>query len=193
MDKLLPHQNLSLEDIEVEIWKDIEGFDGYYQISSFGRVKSLSREMFNGKCYFYSKEKILKVQNHTHGYCVIVIRYNKKINNFYIHRLVAQYFIDNPKNKREVNHINFIKLNNDVENLEWVSSIENKSHIKILKKGTSKYVGVYYNHRSNTKCWQSSIQINYKKIDLGSYNTEEEAYQVRCEYEKNNNIENKYL
>jgi hypothetical protein len=193
MDNLLPHQNLSLEDIEGEIWKDIDGYDGCYQISSFGRVKSLSREMFNGKCYFYSKEKILKVQNHTHGYYVIGITYNNKKNSFYVHRLVAHYFIYNPKNKREVNHIDFIKLNNNVENLEWVSSLENKSHIKIFKPKTSIYVGVYYNKRRNRNCWESSIQINYKKINLGSFETQEEAYQVRCEYEKNNNIKNKYI
>jgi hypothetical protein len=193
MNNLLPHQNFSLEDMEGEIWKDIEGLNGYYQISNFGRVKSLSREMFNGKCYFYSKEKILKLGNHKRGYCTIKINLNKKNNNFLVHRLVAQYFIDNLKNKREVNHINGIKKDNNVLNLEWVSSLENKSHSKILKKSTSIYVGVYYNHRRNINCWESSIQINYKNIKLGSYPTEEEAYQRRCEYEKANNIENKYL
>jgi hypothetical protein len=192
MDELLPHKNLSLEDMEGEIWKYIEGFQDLYQISNFGRVKSLSRERFNGKGYFYSKEKILKIGNSS-GYCVICIRINKKFNNFYIHRLVAQYFIDNPKNKREVNHIDFIKFNNNVENLEWVSSLENRSHSKNFKTSTSIYVGVYYNHRRNINCWESSIQINYQHINLGSYDTEEEAYQARCDYEKNNNIENKYL
>jgi hypothetical protein len=192
MDKLLPHQNFSLEDIEGEIWKDIEGLDGYYQISSFGRVKSLSRIAITSKRNI--KEKILKVRITKYGYITITISFNKKQYNFIIHRLVAQNFINNLKNKREVNHIDSIKLNNSVENLEWISSLENECHKNILRKEnlTSKYIGVSLN-KGSIKKWRSQIKINQKAIHLGLFNTEEEAYQARCEYEKNNNIENKYL
>jgi hypothetical protein len=195
MNKLLPHQNLSLEDIEGEIWKDIEGYDGYYQISNFGRVKSLSRDVFNGMGYYLKKEKILKGRITKYGYINITITFNAKQYGLIIHRVVAQHFINNLKNKREVNHIDSIKLNNSVDNLEWVSSLENKCHKNkfTLNKKTSKYIGVALNKDVKTKKWRSTIKIKKKIIYLGSYYTEEEAYQRRCEYEKANNIENKYL
>ena len=71
MDNLLPHKNLSLEDMDGEIWKDIEGFEGYYQISNFGRVKSLSRIVIDSKRNI--KEKILKVRITKYGYINITI------------------------------------------------------------------------------------------------------------------------
>ena len=187
MDNLLPHKNLSLEDMDGEIWKDIEGFEGYYQISNFGRVKSLSRIVIDSKRNI--KEKILKVRITKYGYINITISFNRKQYSFIIHRLV-----DNPKNKREVNHINSIKLNNSDKNLEWTSSLENECHKNILRKEnlTSKYIGVSLSKNLGKK-WRSQIKINQKSIHLGMFNTEEEAYQARCEYEKNNNIENKYL
>ena len=192
MDNLLPHKNLSIEDMDGEIWKDIEGFEGYYQISNFGRVKSLSRIVIDSKRNI--KEKILKVRITKYGYINITISFNRKQYSFIIHRLVAHYFIDNPKNKREVNHINSIKLNNSDKNLEWTSSLENECHKNILRKEnlTSKYIGVSLSKNLGKK-WRSQIKINQKSIHLVMFNTEEEAYQARCEYEKNNNIENKYL
>jgi hypothetical protein len=191
MDKLLPHQNLSLENIEGEIWKDIDIFDGYYQISNFGRVKTSKRiiTQSNGNTYIV-KEKIRKVSIHTNGYIIISFTLNQKPYTFYVHRLVAHQFINNPKNKREVNHIDFIKINNNVENLEWVSSIENKSHKQVLKKGITNYVGVFL---LNEKYWVAFIKINKKQIHLGCFKTQEEAYQARCNYQKNNKIDNKYL
>jgi hypothetical protein len=194
MDNLLPHQNFSLEDIEGEIWKDIEGLNGYYQISSFGRIKSLSRMIITSRSRT-TKERILKVRITKYGYINITITFNAKQYVLIVHRLVAQHFINNLKNKREINHIDSVKLNNSVENLEWVSCLENECHKNISekKKLTSKYIGVSLNKDIKTKKWRSQIKINKKTIYLGSFKTEEEAYQARCDYEKANNIENKYL
>jgi len=192
MDNLLPHQNLSLKDMEGEIWKDIEGFEGYYQISSLGRVKSLSRLVCRGYVYYMCKDKIRKIKVNRIGYIRVTLWLENKSKSFLIHRLVALNFIDNPNKKSEVNHIDSIKFNNNLKNLEWVSSLENKSHRKKFKTTRSKYVGVSFGNK-NKNAWQSSIFHNNKNIYLGIYKTEEEAYQVRCEYEKNNNIENKYL
>jgi hypothetical protein len=191
MNKLLPHQNLSLEDIEGEIWKDIEGYDGYYQISNFGRVKSLSRKSYNGKGYFNSKEKFLKHRATNKGYYNYSLTKNNKTIDFLAHRLIAVAFIDNPLNKKTVNHKDSVRTNNSISNLEWASHRENHCHrvSKIYK--SSKYVGVCF-HKA-TKKWESNICVLGKLIHLGIYKTEEEAYRVRCIYEKNNNIENKYL
>ena len=191
MDNLLPYQNFSLEDMEGEIWKDIEGYDGYYQISNLGRVKSLSREIYNKRGYFKTKDKILK-QCVIKYYCYTFISYNGEKNTYTVHRLVAKYFIDNIHNKPQVNHKNSNSSDNRIENLEWVSARENECHKQSKNKNnTSIYTGVSFNLHS--KKWRSTINFNKKFIFLGYFNTQEEAYQARCDYEKNNNIENKYL
>lgn len=192
MDNLLPHQNLSIEDMEGEIWKDIEGFDGYYQISSLGRVKSLSREIYNKRGYFFkTKSKILK-QCVIKYYCYTSISYNGGKKAYTVHRLVAKCFINNKHNKPQVNHKNLNSSDNRIENLEWVSARENECHKQLKNKNnTSIYTGVNFNLHS--KKWRSGINVNKKFIFLGYFNTQEEAYQRRCEYEKANNIENKYL
>jgi hypothetical protein len=193
MDNLLPHQNLSLEDMDGEIWKDIEGYDGYYQISNLGRVKSLSRIVSRVCGDYLSKDKILKTSC-SNGYFQVVISYNNKRIVNRIHRLIAINFIDNPNKKPSVNHINSNRGDNSLNNLEWVSSLENNCHKKYNRILTSKYKGVHYRStRFSKNNWISKITINKKYIYLGCFNTEEEAYQVRCEYEKNNNIKNKYL
>lgn len=193
MDKLLPHKNFSLDDMEGEIWKDIDGYSGYYQISNFGRVKSLSRLVLNGFRNRTTTMKIRKPKFDRGGYTEVCIKFNNKSIQFRIHRLVALHFIDNPKNKSEVNHIDGNRLNNDATNLEWTSKRENQCHGNINRKKTSKCVGVYFKKQKKNNVWISQIGINNKNIYLGTYKTEEEAYQARCDYEKNNNIENKYL
>ncbi len=112
----------------MEIWKDIKGFEGLYQISNLGRVKSFN--FWNGRKYL-TKEKIIKgwvrKPNKNWNYqCLIVnLSKNKTRNAFRVHRLVAETFIPNPDNKPEINHIDFNPLNNRVDNLEWCTHKEN--------------------------------------------------------------------
>lgn len=98
-----------------EIWKKIDGVDGYL-VSDQGRLKSLNYRRTG-------KEQFLK-QSETNGYKVVCLQGK----NFYVHRLVAEAFIPNPENKTEVNHINCITSDNRADNLEWVSKNENISH-----------------------------------------------------------------
>ena len=156
MDKLLPHQNFSLEDMEGEIWKDIEGFEGYYQISNFGRVKSLSRIIVIRECVFVNLKEKIKIPNLTKGY--VRVQLNKiKINNFLVHRLVASAFIDNIYNNLQVNHIDGIKVNNCVENLEYVSSRENNCHKQLNKNFSSKYIGVGFSKQNKSQSQNQSF------------------------------------
>lgn len=95
----------------IEVWKDIEGYDGLYQVSNLGRVKSLSNDKDK-------KEKILKAGK-IKGYLQVILYKNSKMKHYYVHRLVAQTFIPNPDNLQCINHEDENKENNCVENLEW--------------------------------------------------------------------------
>lgn len=112
-----------------EIWKDIKGYKGIYQVSNLGNVKSLPRKT-NNQYYkgSYLKQYIYK------GYLKLQLTKHSKSKWFLVHRLVAQAFIPNPENKPQVNHIDGNKLNNSINNLEWVTNSENQIHsYRILK------------------------------------------------------------
>lgn len=117
-----------------EIWKDIEGYEGLYQVSNFGKVKRLK-----GK--YVKEERPLKSAIDRYGYPFYSLSKKKVLKSKTTHRLVAKAFIPNPLNKPAVNHINGIKTDNNVKNLEWCTNKENTQHsIKIglqNKKGTN--------------------------------------------------------
>lgn len=109
----------------IEIWKDIVGYEGLYQVSNFGRVKSLAKVDRVGR--FHPEQ--LKVQvNNGIGYLVVNLKHNGKQQMRSVHRLVAEHFISNDLELPEVNHIDGNKSNNVVNNLEWCTHSENIQH-----------------------------------------------------------------
>jgi len=108
-----------------ENWKDIKDFEGYYQVSNLGRVKSLRRKRITGG---YLKERILKFNLQTVGYYTVTLYKNGVISQRRVHRLVTEAFILNVFNKPCVNHKSGIKIDNEVENLEWCTYSENEKH-----------------------------------------------------------------
>ncbi|MCI1958982.1 MAG: NUMOD4 motif-containing HNH endonuclease [Clostridia bacterium] len=111
--------------IRQKIWKDVKNYEGLYQISNLGEVKSLSKKVGKGKGYI-KPEKILKQTISKDGYFKVTLCKDGKTKYFRVHRLVAQAFIPNLEDKPVVNHIDENKLNNYVDNLEWVTEEENK-------------------------------------------------------------------
>jgi len=111
------------------IWKDINGWDGYYQVNTIGQVKSLKRTVLTKRGYlFHVREIILKPSNDKDGYPQVVFIRNQKRKTYKIHQLVAKTFISNPNNKPQINHKNGIKSDNCVLNLEWCTASENAIH-----------------------------------------------------------------
>lgn len=132
-----------------EIWKPVKGFEGVYEISSKGNIKSLDRivEKINysklGNSFVQQqkvKGKVLIPSKDKYGYLRLSTQVEGKRYSFKLHRLVAEAFIPNPNNKPCINHISGVKDDNRVENLEWCTYSENNQHaidsgLKVMKSG----------------------------------------------------------
>lgn len=137
----------------IEVWKDIKGYEGLYQISNFGRVKSLERIVNTnfGKPKLQLECYISGFKN-TYGYKAYNFMKNGKTKPLLFHRLVAIHFIPNPKNKSQVNHIDGNKINNHILNLEWATCKENINHC--FKNGFKSFKGEKHNQ----------AKLNNKKV-----------------------------
>lgn len=148
----------------MEIWKDIKDYEGIYQVSNLGNVKSLK----------HGKEKILKPSDNSHGYFKVNLSKDGVRVNLKIHVLVSIAFLNHKPNGLNlvVNHKDFNKQNNVVENLEIVTNRENSNHKHI--KHSSKYTGVSW--CKQTSKWRACIYIDKKLRCLGRFKNEYEAY-----------------
>lgn len=148
----------------MEIWKDIKGYEGIYQISNLGRIKNC-------------KGIVKKLQRDKDGYLRTNLYKGKQIKTIFAHRAVALAFINNPYKKAEVNHIDGNKENNSVENLEWCTKSENEKHayknrLKIPKKGKESPSFQKYNNIVTSK---SVIQFDFNGNCLNIYPSMHEA------------------
>jgi len=155
----------------MEVWKDIPNYEGMYQVSDLGRVKSLKRK----GC---KNDKILKNNTDNYGYLNVNLSKNKVLKTFKVHKIVAIMFLGHEPNghKIVVDHIDNDKSNNKLSNLQLITQRENLS--KDCKDCASKYIGVSWSKASNK--WLSRILINGKPKFLGSFIDEldaAEAYQ----------------
>lgn len=113
----------------MEVWKDVVGYEGLYQISDTGKIKSIQRRYgnYNGM----RRERIMKQRPDSRNYINITLCKNGKHKSHWVHRLVAQAFIPNLDNKHCINHIDNNPSNNSIENLEWCTHKENSQHSAI--------------------------------------------------------------
>ena len=122
-----------------EIWKDIQGYEGLYQVSNLGRVKSLERYKSNHSCKQLVPERIIKVRKNWDGYLKVTLCKDGKVKTYKVHRLVATAFIENPDNLKEINHKDEDKINNCVENLEWCTRVYNCNYGTRSKRSAEKH------------------------------------------------------
>ena len=158
-----------------EIWKDIPKFEGLYQASNFGRIKSLANKSN------HKEEKILKQRVDHKGYLQLTLYKNNKKINKKVHRLIAQTFISNYNNLPQINHIDGNKTNNNIDNLEWCNNSYNQLHanrmglnknrIKRVKEVCNKPIiqllnGVEINRYKSLREASDKTGCSYKGISL---------------------------
>jgi len=154
--------------------KDIKGFEGSYQVSNLGRVKSLDRNIVksDGKIQ-KTKGKLLKLKVQNTGYYEVTLKRNQEAFYKLVHRLVLSNF--KHSSNLLANHIDGNKKNNNINNLEYTSHIENMKHWCTVLSGKEKY-GVHF-HKKNRK-WIAQINIGDVPTYLGSFNDKEEAHVI---------------
>ena len=143
-----------------EIWKDKKDYEGHYQVSNFGRVKSIK----------FGKEIILKQHINKGGYYYVCLLKNGKHKNYYVHRLVAEAFIDNPDNLPQVNHKDENKTNNSVDNLERCTNEYNHNYGTInerISQSQSKPVLQYDLNGNLIKEWKSINECGRNGFNQG--------------------------
>ena len=185
----------------MEIWKDIKNYEGLYQVSNLGRVRSLDHIRKNGKKenqIYLSKGRILKAAvQKKGGYVFVVLSKDGKTKGYRVHRLVADAFIDNPNNYRCVNHKDENKTNNNVNNLEWCTHKYNNNYgTKPLRiaKANSKKVNQYDLEGNFIKQWNSTMDIERHLKIKNSYisaccrGKREKAYNYKWRYADANSL-----
>ena len=158
-----------------EIWKAIPDYEGIYEASTYGNIKSLSRRMNDENRIIISKEIILKQSLDVHGRYTVALYKDKARKTKRVHKLVAITFLNHTPDgtqKLVVDHIDNNKLNNRSDNLQLITNRENSSKDKIGLYSSS-FTGASY-HKPTGK-WKSSINDNGKKMHLGTFTTEIEA------------------
>ena len=143
-----------------ELWKDIKNYEGHYQVSNFGRVKSIK----------FGKEIILKPVTDRHGYLIVGLWKNNKQKTYKVHRLVMEAFIPNTDNLPCVNHKDEDKTNNNVENLEWCTYTYNNNYgtrIERISKRRSKTVLQYDLEGNFIREWESSAECGRNGFNQG--------------------------
>ena len=167
-----------------EQWKPIPGYEGWYEISDLGNIRSLDREIVQlsksgGLIRRRIKGCMVEPTDNGHGYLIVGLRKNQSRKNFYVHRLVADIFLDNPMRFPVVNHLDYNRRNNTVKNLEWTTQAENirYSSSRMRKPKSSKLPETGYKYITRKG---SSWRLNIQSLNIDKkYRTLSEAIEAR--------------
>ena len=148
----------------MEKWKDVIGFEGLYQVSSLGRLKSLNRKVWNPgmNCYRTQYSRILSLVTDKGGYLRVTLSKDGKVKQYLVHRIVAEAFLPNPNNLPQINHIDECKTNNSVDNLEWCNNEYNcnyGNHNSNISDTQSIPIAQYRLDGTFIKTWKSSREV----------------------------------
>lgn len=182
-------------DKNKEVWKDIKGYEGFYKISNYGRVKALPKKITwlqkdGAECFRFQDEIVLKPDASL--YSRVMLQVNAKSKRYLVHRLVASHFLKNSNNYKYVNHIDKNRHNNHYSNLEYCSSRENNTYSIDKNKTTSIYTGVCLKKGKILNPWQAYITVKGKSKHLGYYPNEVEAGNAYLEALERHGLNNKY-
>lgn len=140
-----------------EIWKDVVGYEGLYQVSNLGRIKAMQKRGH--------KSVVMKYSIRKDGYCRILLSKNSEYKALYVHRLVAEAFLTHADNECEVNHIDGNKANNNLSNLEWVTRSDNIKHALKCGLKINPTIGKFGGKNPNSKkVYQYDLKNNLVKV-----------------------------
>ena len=177
-----------MSEFKNEIWKPIINYEGFYEISNYGRVRSVDRTIYfkNGKGSRFYKGKILKLKYYN-GYALVNLNKNKKMETLYVHNLVANHFLENPNKLPIINHKDGIKSNNCWTNLEFCTSKYNNEHANKNSLRKNNINGLLLHNKNN------SIKIacykNEKLLYIANCSRDLASWLIENNYIKNSNIE----
>jgi len=140
-----------------EEWRDIEGYEGIYQVSNHGRVKSETRWRANGTNGYIQKESILDQRFKHNRYGKVTLYKSGTKVDALVHRLVAAAFIPNPEKKPQINHKDNVSSNNNVNNLEWVTISENAKHAYLIGASTPPMLGKRHTEETKKKISRNRV------------------------------------
>lgn len=159
----------------MKLRKQIKGYEGLYDVSSSGEIISLSRDKLlpNGKVCLSKEKRIRPAKIGKDGYEIVYLRKDGKSNRHYVHRIVAETFIENPNSMEFVNHKDGRKYHNSVENLEWCDRSQNARHAyRILGVGKTRKIAQYDKRGNYIKTWSNAYEAHEKLgISAGNINS----------------------
>ena len=157
----------------IELWKDVKNYEGLYQVSTLGRIRSLDKYIdvkISNVDKVLRRGKILKPDYGKNGYLTVILCKNGKKTRFLVHRLVAKAFIENSYNLPQVNHKDEDKTNNKVENLEWCTDDYNRHYGTAIKRSVEK---------RSKKVYQYDLQGNLIKIWISTNEAGRNGYEAK--------------